>query len=65
MLKGKSDKIKIPKSQRDLLAHLGPITLKNLWSIFFRVIGPKCANKSGCDFEILIVSLLPFIVPPY
>ena len=34
MLKGKSEKIKIPKSQRDLLAHLGPITLKNPWSIF-------------------------------
>ena len=32
---------------------------------FFRVIGPKCANKSRCDFEILIFSLLPFIIPPY
>ena len=34
MIKGKSEKIKISKSQRDLLAHLGPITLKNQWSIF-------------------------------
>jgi len=32
---------------------------------FFRVIGPKCANESHCDFGILIFSLLPFNSPPY
>ena len=31
---GKSEKIKISLSQRDLLAHLGLITQKNPWSIF-------------------------------
>ena len=32
---------------------------------FFRVIGVKYGYKSPHFFEILIFSLLPFIVPPY
>ena len=30
---------------------------------FFRVIGPKCANKLRRDFG-MIFSLLPFNIPP-